>query len=136
MSTTCSQEIYESFDASHDYAHIERVLKNAEKIMATEPSANKRVVRLAALLHDIDDPKYKSNENPSVKKSYNNWCNEELAKKVLACIESVSFSGGNEKEITSIEGAIIRDADRLGCNWCNWNCADVRIWWSTWKEII
>ena len=32
---------------------------------------------------------------------------------VLACIDSVSFSGGNTKELTSIEGAIVRDADRL-----------------------
>ena len=37
----------------------------------------------------------------------------ELKMEVLACIESVSFSGGNAREITSIEGAIIRDADRL-----------------------
>ena len=36
-----------------------------------------------------------------------------MIEEVLACIESVSFSGGNEKAITSIEGAIIRDADRL-----------------------
>ena len=38
---------------------------------------------------------------------------DELSKKVLACIESVSFSGGNAKDITSIDGAIVRDADRL-----------------------
>ena len=28
-------------------AHIERVMKNAEEIMATEPTANEEVVRLA-----------------------------------------------------------------------------------------
>jgi uncharacterized protein len=107
-------KIYECFDASHDYAHIERVLKNAEEIMATEPSANKTVVRLAALLHDIDDPKYKSDDNPSVSEILQSIeAQEELSQIVLACIESVSFSGGNEKEITSLEGAIIRDADRL-----------------------
>ena len=39
---TCEQSvltIYEQFDASHDYAHIERVMKNAEDIMATEDNA-------------------------------------------------------------------------------------------------
>jgi uncharacterized protein len=106
--------IYESFDASHDYAHIERVLKNAEEIMATEPSANPAVVRLGVLLHDVDDSKYKSDDNPTVGEILQAiGANEELSLEILACIESVSFSGGNEKEITSIEGAIIRDADRL-----------------------
>ena len=27
-------EIYNKFDASHDFAHIERVMKNAEEILA------------------------------------------------------------------------------------------------------
>ena len=27
-------EIYNQFDASHDFAHIERVMKNAEEILA------------------------------------------------------------------------------------------------------
>ena len=38
---------------------------------------------------------------------------ESLAKHVLQTIHSVSFNGGNEEEIVSIEGAIVRDADRL-----------------------
>ena len=59
-------EIYNKFDASHDFAHIERVMKNAEEILAGEPSANEEVVRLAVLLHDIEDAKYKSDDNPSV----------------------------------------------------------------------
>jgi len=106
--------IYNKFDASHDFAHIERVMKNAEKIMAGEPSANEEVVRLAILLHDIEDAKYKSNDNPSVREILQEiGADHELAKKVLACIGSVSFSGGNALDITSIDGAIVRDADRL-----------------------
>lgn len=107
-------EIYNKFDASHDYAHIERVMKNAEKILAGEPSASEEVVRLAVLLHDIEDAKYKSDDNPSVQEILEAiGIDDELAKKVFACIESVSFSGGNAKDITSIDGAIVRDADRL-----------------------
>ena len=107
-------EIYNKFDASHDFAHIERVMKNAEEILAGEPSANEEVVRLAVLLHDIEDAKYKSGDNPSVLEILQKiGADDELSKKVLACIESVSFSGGNAKDITSIEGAIVRDADRL-----------------------
>ena len=117
MIEKCKQivvEIYNKFDASHDFAHIERVMKNAEEILATEPSANEEVVRLAVLLHDIEDAKYKSDDNPSVLEILQAiGVDDELSQKVLACIESVSFSGGNAKEITSIDGAIVRDADRL-----------------------
>lgn len=106
--------IYNKFDASHDFAHIERVMKNAEEILVREPSANEEVVRLAVLLHDIEDAKYKSDDNPSVLDILQEiGLEDELTKKVVACIESVSFSGGNAKDITSIDGAIVRDADRL-----------------------
>lgn len=105
---------YETFDASHDYSHIERVMKNAMEIASTEPEADLSIVKLGVLLHDIDDPKYKSDENKSAQEILEmGGANEEMTKKVLTCIASVSFSGGNEKNITSIEGAIIRDADRL-----------------------
>ena len=114
---SCEQSvfrIYEKYDSSHDYAHIERVMKNAEDIMATEATANEAVIRLAVLLHDIDDAKYKTDENPSAAEILHSiGAPVELKMEVLACIESVSFSGGNAREITSIEGAIIRDADRL-----------------------
>ncbi len=107
-------EIYNKFDASHDFAHIERVMKNAEEILAGEPSANEEVVRLAVLLHDIEDAKYKSGDNPTVLEILQKiGADDELAKNVLACIKSVSFSGGNAKDIMSVEGAIVRDADRL-----------------------
>ncbi|MBO0586532.1 HD domain-containing protein [Sporosarcina sp. E16_8] len=113
----CTQivvDIYNKFDASHDFAHIERVMKNAEGILAKVPSANVEVVRLAVLLHDIEDAKYKSDDNPSVLEILQAiGVDDELAGKVFACIDSVSFSGGNALGITSIEGAIVRDADRL-----------------------
>lgn len=106
--------IYNKFDASHDFAHIERVMKNAMGILTKEPSANEEVVRLAVLLHDIEDAKYKSDDNPTVLEILQLvGADEELSKRVLACIKSVSFSGGNTKDITSIDGAIVRDADRL-----------------------
>ncbi|KAA0966090.1 HD domain-containing protein [Sporosarcina sp. ANT_H38] len=117
MIEKCKQivvEIYNKFDASHDFAHIERVMNNAEKILDKEPSASEEVVRFAVLLHDIEDAKYKSDDNPSVLEILQAiGVNDELSEKVLACIESVSFSGGNALDIKSIDGAIVRDADRL-----------------------
>lgn len=109
-----AEEIYRKFDASHDLDHIDRVMKNALEIVATEPSANESIIKLGVLLHDIEDPKYKLEANLSVREILEmHGADKKLIDEVVACIDSVSFSGGNEKSITSIEGAIIRDADRL-----------------------
>ena len=108
------EEIYNRFDASHDFAHIERVLKNAEEILQQESAANGEIVRLAVLLHDIDDAKYQTAGQLTASDILRTLgAPDVLSHQVLACIDSVSFSGGNAKELTSIEGAIVRDADRL-----------------------
>lgn len=52
------REIYEQFDASHDFQHIERVYQNALAILHTEPAADAEVVKIAVLLHDVSDKKY------------------------------------------------------------------------------
>lgn len=107
-------DIYDRFDASHDFDHILRVMKNAEDIARTIPHANKEIIRLAVLLHDIDDPKYQSISNSSVEQLlHSSGADDKTARFVLETIKSVSFNGGNEEEIVSIEGAIVRDADRL-----------------------
>ena len=109
-----AKEVYSSFDASHDYTHIERVMTNALKIAATEPLANVALIKLGILLHDIDDPKYKKVTNVSVREILEtHGADEKKIEEVTACIDSISFSGGNEKSISSLEGAIMRDADRL-----------------------
>lgn len=114
LCTEAAKDVYETFDASHDFDHILRVIKNAEMIILTEPTANEPIVRLAALLHDIDDVKYQSAENLSAQEILEkSGAPVGTIEEVLRCIESVSFSGGNEQAITSIEGAVLRDADRL-----------------------
>lgn len=105
--------IYEQFDASHDFQHIERVLMNARTIMETEESANPEIIEIAVLLHDVSDPKYttdKSNEE-TILQALN--LSEEEQLHIKDVIASVSFSGGNEKPTTSIEAKIVQDADRL-----------------------
>ena len=107
------KKIYENFDASHDFQHIERVLQNAEAILETEPTADKEVVRLAVLLHDVSDKKYtdsKDNENRLID-SLN--IAEEKKIHIRDIIASVSFNGGNELPAKTIEAKIVRDADRL-----------------------
>ncbi|MDN5578540.1 MAG: HD domain-containing protein, partial [Chryseobacterium sp.] len=51
------KETLEGAEAGHDWFHIERVWKLSLKIAETE-GGNREVVELAALLHDIADPKF------------------------------------------------------------------------------
>lgn len=109
-----TQEIYQKFDASHDFDHILRVLQNAHEIMEEMDGVNRTVVELAVYLHDVDDPKYAEVTGTSAAEILKDLAvPQDLTELVLATIESVSFSGGNSKEIDSPEGAIVRDADRL-----------------------
>ena len=108
------KEVYMHFDASHDFQHIERVRKNAFDIAETEPSANRELIELAVLLHDVSDPKYSSNEKQEedrIIKQLN--LSEEKIAQVIEIIKAISFNGGHEVVAKTIEAKIVRDADRL-----------------------
>ncbi|WP_427110040.1 HD domain-containing protein [Lysinibacillus xylanilyticus] len=105
--------IYEQFDASHDYQHIERVYQNALAILHTEPEADAEVVKIAVLLHDVSDKKYTDSKEQENKLIAELSLSEEKKQHIRDCIAQVSFNGGNELEATSIEAKIVRDADRL-----------------------
>ncbi|MBB4823713.1 uncharacterized protein HNO89_000933 [Sporosarcina luteola] len=108
------RNIYDKFDASHDFDHIERVTRNAKAICRTIPGADPMIVELAVLLHDIDDPKYRTDESKTPQDLLISLgADSETIQRVIETIDSVSFSGGQSKELKSIEGAIVRDADRL-----------------------
>ncbi|MCZ8535848.1 HD domain-containing protein [Paenisporosarcina quisquiliarum] len=109
------KDIYNRFDASHDFQHIERVRKNAQIISQEEGAVRTDLIELAVLLHDVSDVKYSGSEG----KAKENAILDELGlplsdrQKIVEIIESVSFSGGHEKEAKTIEAKIVRDADRL-----------------------
>ncbi|MGE7926281.1 HD domain-containing protein [Lysinibacillus xylanilyticus] len=105
--------IYEQFDASHDFQHIERVYQNALAILLTEPEADAEVVKIAVLLHDVSDKKYTDSKEQENKLIAELSLSEEKKQHIRDCIAQVSFNGGNELEATSIEAKIVRDADRL-----------------------
>lgn len=105
--------IYEGFDASHDFQHIERVYQNALAILHTEPDADEEVVKIAVLLHDVSDKKYTNSKEQEEQLIAELQMSEEKKQHIRDCIAQVSFNGGNELEATSIEAKIVRDADRL-----------------------
>jgi uncharacterized protein len=112
------KERFESFEGSHDWFHIERVWKTAKYIQAYE-GGNLEVIELAALLHDIADHKYndgdfQKGEKVAYELLMSKGASEELATEVSKVIGIVSFKGANvADEAASLEGQIVRDADRL-----------------------
>jgi uncharacterized protein len=106
-------------DSAHDFEHIMRVYKNAQKLCKKE-KANEKLVLSAALLHDIvsypkSDKRSKLSSIQSAKKSESilkkyNFSQNEI-KIISDAIRVHSFS--QNKTPTTIEGKILQDADRL-----------------------
>ena len=105
-------------EGSHDWFHIDRVRKNALFIQQNE-GGDPLLIELAALLHDYSDHKYNGGDfEIGAQEVYQLLCNlgasEELARKVADIVSVVSYKGaGVHDQSTSLEGRIVRDADRL-----------------------
>lgn len=108
----------EGAEAGHDWFHTERVWKNSKKIARFE-KCNLQVVELAALLHDIADPKFHNgNENLALEISENFLksiaLDDDTIAQVLFIIKNLSFKNRNQQEAEpTIEQKIVQDADRL-----------------------
>lgn len=100
--------------SGHDFEHVMRVLKNAERILAEETGADSLVVRLAAILHDVDDYKFESDGMRVQKFLQENSVAEDVRAKVLEVIGAISFSkSGSAPQFKMIEQKIVSDADKL-----------------------
>lgn len=107
-------------DACHDLLHTERVLSNVERLSAFYPEADKRVLHIAACLHDIG--RTRSNGMPHAVNSARmaeeilssfpeKGLTEAQYDNIIVCIEEHSWSGGRKP--SSLESAILQDGDRL-----------------------
>ncbi|PTT73845.1 MULTISPECIES: HD domain-containing protein [unclassified Chryseobacterium] len=112
------KEKLEGAEAGHDWFHIERVWKLAKKIAETE-SCNQEVVELAALLHDIADPKFHNGDETLALKVSREFLEsqnaaEELIEQVLFIIKNISFKNrGEVPQNLPVELKIVQDADRI-----------------------
>lgn len=112
------KEKLEGAEAGHDWFHIERVWKLSQKIADTE-GGNREVVELAALLHDIADPKFHDGDETLALKISEELMNslnvsQEVVEQVLFIIKNISFKNRGEiPENPPIELKIVQDADRL-----------------------
>lgn len=112
------KEKLEGAEAGHDWFHIERVWKLSKKIAETE-ECNQEVVELAALLHDIADPKFHNGDETIALQVSRDFlesqdASEELIEQVLFIIKNISFKNrGEVSEDLPIELKIVQDADRI-----------------------
>ncbi len=107
-------------DASgHDWWHIDRV-RNLTKSIAQKEKGNIDlfVCEMAALLHDVADGKLNKTEAEGEKK-VRNWLSRysltgKEIEEIMGIILHMSYKGGTNKvALSSIEGKIVQDADRL-----------------------
>ena len=112
------KEKVEGAEAGHDWFHIERVWKLSKKI-AQEETCNLEVVELAALLHDIADPKFHNGDENlalEISREFLEGQNAEaqIIDDVLFIIKNISFKNRNEvPQNLSVELQIVQDADRI-----------------------
>ena len=113
------KKLYLKNDPSHDFEHIMRVYKNAEKICKTE-SVNKKLVLISVLLHDIvkksqSRKSSKSSADLSAEKSLEILKKLNMSKLEINIItEAIRNHSFTKKKISkTIEGRILQDADRL-----------------------
>lgn len=112
------EEKFQNEGTGHDWFHIDRVRRLALYIQEKE-GGNRGLIELAALLHDISDHKFNGGdfekggeETRTILEQFN--VEDDLLDKIVQIVNSVSFKGnGVADNMTSLEGKIVQDADRL-----------------------
>jgi uncharacterized protein len=109
------KKLFMEDSSGHDYHHSVRVYNNALHI-AVKEGGNLLLIKLAALLHDVDDRKlFNTSENLDHALIFlkENDVDEITINKICNIIKSVSYKGNGSTTPDSLEGKIVQDADRL-----------------------
>jgi uncharacterized protein len=100
----------------HDWWHALRVTTLACQI-AREVQADMYVCSLSALLHDVADYKIAGDEAAGLRR-VEDWLEDQqvepdVTRLVLEIIATLSFAGGTQQPMRTLEGQVVQDADRL-----------------------
>lgn len=112
------KEQLDGAEAGHDWFHVERVWK-LSKTIAENEGGNTEVIELAALLHDIADPKFHHGDETlalKISKDFLERLNvqDEVIEQVLFIIKNISFKNrGEVPQNLPLELQIVQDADRI-----------------------
>ena len=110
----------ENAEGGHDWFHIERVFKNT-LLISKEENVNVFVVSLAALLHDIADPKFYNGDETIGPKMAQEFLKQQnidsnIINHIINIIKHISYKNSLDKnatKFTSKELEVVQDADRL-----------------------
>lgn len=110
-----ARALFKRAGGSHDFEHTLRVFENAMKIAEGEPSCDRNLAALEALLHDVDDHKLFSTENNANARAFleAHGVSPEMTERICRDIASVSFSKNRGRRPETPEGRVVQDADRL-----------------------
>lgn len=102
--------------SGHDWWHIQRVYQYSVKL-AEEMEADIFICSVAALLHDLADEKVVKNEQEGLE-NIRTWLQSNQLSQgdifhIMDIIQTMSFKGGNNHPMRTLEGMIVQDADRL-----------------------
>ncbi|MCC3381791.1 HD domain-containing protein [Paenibacillus farraposensis] len=110
------QQQLEHDHSGHDWFHIDRVRKLALEIAARE-GADLFICELAALLHDVADEKLNDSKQAGLDKVEQWLClhvsDPHVVTHVKAIIATMSYNGGKNPPMETLEGQVVQDADRL-----------------------
>ena len=110
------KELFKNDFSGHDFHHTLRVFKLASKIAEIE-NANVDIVKLAALLHDVDDiklsPNTHKNKDNARKFLKESNIEENTINLIIEIISEISYKGKDTTPSKTLEGKCVQDADRL-----------------------
>ena len=113
------RELTEGEGSGHDWWHIKRVYDLSLTITKHYAKVDLFVVQLGALLHDIGDHKFHNGDHTVGPRMVTDWLiqngvAQEIIEKVVAIVKEISYKGAEvETPMSSLEGEIVQDADRL-----------------------
>ena len=109
-----AESIFAGDSGGHDIYHTLRVHAAARRICAEE-GGDEKTVRLAALLHDVDDAKLFGNSGYANARRFmdSEGIPGEEQEKIIRIISQISFGGSGSSVPDTLEGKIVQDADRL-----------------------
>ena len=111
------QSIVETFDSSHAWDHIQRVLANAIAVAEVEAPHQINLIKLGVYFHELKDHKFEHSKERAEEifskytKVFN--CSVEEITDLKTIMERLSFSKKQSPENPSLAFQIVQDADRL-----------------------
>lgn len=115
---TIVRDKFSKQEGSHDWFHTDRVRRTALYLQSIE-GGSAECIELAALLHDYSDHKYNGGDFDAGSREVlqllrSLGASADLAQQVAQIVSVVSYKGAHVPDsMTSLEGQIVRDADRL-----------------------